>query len=92
MGDVEIKGDGFEVDATLLSAAFGLSQREVRSSMRDGRIVSRCETGAGEDAGRWRLTFYFNGRALRLTVNAEGEILARSTFDAPRRQPGPEKG
>ncbi|WP_347310983.1 DUF6522 family protein [Defluviimonas sp. SAOS-178_SWC] len=81
MNGIERDGDGFVVDATILSAAFGRPAPEIRASMRDGRITSRCETGSGADAGRWRLTFYHEGRALRLTVNAEGALLKRSVFD-----------
>lgn len=87
-GVVEIDGDRFIVDATLLSAAFGLPVGQVRTFMQDGRITSRCETGMGTDAGRWRLTFYHDGRAMRLTVNTKGEVLTRATFDVPARGSG----
>ena len=81
MTRVDRDGDGFVVDATILSVAFGRPATEIRTSMQDGSITSRCETGSGADAGRWRLTFYHKGRALRLTVNAEGEILKRAILD-----------
>ncbi len=90
MSGVERDGDSFVVDAAILAAAFGISASEIRASMQDGRITSRCETGSGDDTGRWRLTFYLERRALRLTVNAEGEVLKRSIFDvssAPSRAP-----
>lgn len=41
----------------------------------------------GADEGRWRLTFYCEGRALRLNVDAGGRILSRARFDVPRRNP-----
>jgi hypothetical protein len=82
MSAVERAGDSFVVDAAILSTAFGRPAPEIRASMQDGRITSRCETGRGEDAGRWRLTFFHDGRVLRLTVNADGEVLKRSMFDA----------
>lgn len=84
MSDVARDGEGFVVDATVLAAAFGRPAPEIRAAMQDGRITSRCEAGSGEDAGRWRLTFYHEGRAFRLTVTAEGAILKRATFDVPR--------
>jgi hypothetical protein len=34
-----------------------------------------------EDEGRWRLTFYHEKRACRLTLGEGGEILKRATFD-----------
>lgn len=86
MSRVERIGDGFVVDATILSVAFGRAAPEIRACMQDGRITSRCETGSGADAGRWRLTFFDAGRAFRLTVNADGEILKRATFPAPSRR------
>ncbi|NNU79938.1 hypothetical protein HMH01_05745 [Halovulum dunhuangense] len=86
MSGIERQGDGFVVDATLLAEAFGLKASEVRTRMRDGRIVSRCETGMDQDAGRWRLSFYHEGRACRFTVDEAGTILKRSTFDAPARK------
>lgn len=81
MNAVEHEGGSFVVDAAVLSVAFGRPAAEIRVSMQDGRITSRCEKGHGEDAGLWRLTFYHAGRALRLTVNEDGEILKRSTFN-----------
>ena len=80
MSSVSVTADGFLVDAEELGTAFDLDPATVPESMRAGEITSRCETGLDEDAGRWRLTFYCGGRALRLTVDGSGTILARSTF------------
>ena len=79
---VSITAEGFVVDAEILGAAFGLAAKTVTERLRTAEITSRCETGVDEDAGSWRLTFYHGGRALRLTVDAKGTILARSTFAA----------
>lgn len=73
----------FQVDAALLAEAFGLDPAAVPGLMRAGRITSRCERGEGEDAGRFRLSFFHAGRALRLTVDAQGTILSRALFDRP---------
>ncbi len=83
-GRVTRDEQGFVVDATLLGSAFGIDAAEVPGLMRDNAITSRSETGIDEDAGLHRLTFYFQGRALRLTVDDTGQILKRATFDAPR--------
>lgn len=80
--DVTRSGETFVVDAAVLADAFGLPEDAVRKAMADGRINSRCEMGMGEDAGRWRLTFRHGGRTLRLVVNAEGTVLARSRISA----------
>lgn len=90
MADVSITSEGFVVDARLIGAAFDLEAATVPERLRAGEITSRSETGVDEDAGRWRLTFYHGGRALRLTVDASGSVLSRSTFAAhPPRPPGP---
>lgn len=89
MTQITPDGEGFQVDAELLAEGFGLTADEVARRMRDGRITSRCEKGEGADAGRWRLTFFHAGRALRLTLGADLQILSRASFDAPRRDPKP---
>ncbi len=81
MSDVEIHEGGFVVDAAVLARAFGIPVETVQPMMRDGRITSRCEAGVDEDEGRWRLTFYHEKRACRLTLGEGGEILKRATFD-----------
>lgn len=80
MTAVDRKAGEFIVDGAVLAQEFGLSQEEVRTRMRDGTISSRCETGTDEDSGRWRLTFYHDGRACRLVVDEVGTVLTRVTF------------
>ncbi|MHA6323828.1 DUF6522 family protein [Roseivivax sp. CAU 1753] len=84
MTQVESGKDGFVVDAGIIGAAFGLAASEVPGLMKSGAITSRCEKGVDADEGRWRLTFYHDARAFRLTVDAENNILSRARFDAPR--------
>lgn len=94
MTGVSVGAEGFIVDAAILAEAFALPPAEVSGRMRAGLIVSRQEKGIGADAGRHRLTFYHDGRALRLTVDDTGRILSRAMFDAkpaagkPRRPGG----
>jgi hypothetical protein len=80
-------GTGFEVDANLVAQAFGLDQATLQTLMRAGQVTSLCETGADADAGRHRLTFRHGQRVLRLTVDDAGQVLATSSFDAPRQTP-----
>lgn len=89
MSTVSITGQGFEVDATIVAKAFALTPSALQQMMRAGEVTSLCETGIDADAGRFRLTFRYGKRVLRLTVDDRGEVLATSTFDAPRPpQPG----
>ncbi len=84
---VQRDGDGFTVSAALLAEAFGLDETQVKAAMRSGAMTSRCEAGMDKDAGTWRLVFQFRDRALRLVVDASGQILKRSTYPVkpPRR-------
>ena len=80
MTRVEVTQDGFVVDAEVIAEAFGLEAKDVQPLMRSGEVTSVSETGVGEDAGRSRITFRYNGRTLRLVVDTEGTILKRSSF------------
>jgi uncharacterized protein DUF6522 len=81
MTDVEIQKDGFQIDATLLAEEFGLEPSSVPDLLRNGAITSLCERGTGEDEGRHRLTFFHDGRRLRLIVDGTGRILLRTCID-----------
>lgn len=85
MDRVETSDGGFVVDAAYLGKALGIDPAQVPVMMREGRITSQCETGQGDDAGRFRLSFFYEGRVLRLTVDEGGWILGRAGFDAPGR-------
>lgn len=85
MSAVDVSAEGFVVDATLLADAFNLPASKIRAQMNDGGITSLSEKGEGEDAGRWRLTFYCGARALRLTVDEKGTILGKATFPVQNR-------
>ena len=88
MTQIEIGDEGFTVDADVLADAFALPRAEVQRRMASGAIPTRCEKGVDEDAGRWRLTFFHAGRALRLTVDGTGRVLGKAQFDVPRRDAG----
>jgi hypothetical protein len=93
MTAVTVTTAGFEVDASLIAAAFGLDPATLQTLMRAGEVTSVCETGVDADLGRFRLTFHHAGRALRLTVDSEGRVLSRATFPVtarakPRTAPG----
>lgn len=66
-----------EVDAALVASALGLAPAEFQTLMRNGRIRTLCERGIGEDAGRYRLSFYHLKRRFRLITDAQGNVLGR---------------
>jgi len=82
MAEVTIEDGGFTVDAEAIGAAFGVKPADVPALMREGAITGRTERGEGADAGRFRLTLFHGGRALRLTVDADGRIVSRASFPA----------
>ena len=84
MSRIERSGEDFLVDAEIVAEAFALPVASVRALMRDGRITSRCELGVGEDAGRWRLTFYHGARVCRFTVEPDGALRRMTYTGAPR--------
>ena len=86
MTGISVGDEGFVIEAQILADAFHLQAADVPLQMKDGKITSRCEKGVDADAGRWRLTFFHKDRALRLTVDAAGKILARASFDTLRPQ------
>jgi hypothetical protein len=55
-----------------------LAEGQVQALMRAGEITSRFERGEGEDAGRFRVTFFHGGRRVRLTIDGDGRVLQRS--------------
>ena len=63
---------GVEVDAALVAAGLGLAPEQVPAMVADRRIATLCERGTGEDAGRFRFTFYFGQQRFRLVTDAAG--------------------
>jgi len=73
------------IDARDLGKLLDLDPAGVQAKMRKGDITSKFEIGQDEDAGRFRLTFYFNGKRLRLTCSEDGEVISTVRTDAPPR-------
>jgi hypothetical protein len=97
MSTIAFEQGAFSVDADIVAAGLVIEPAFVQPLMRDGQITSVCERGTGEDAGRYRLTFFHGNRAFHLVVDEEGQIIERSTHDiearrgpspGPRRKPG----
>lgn len=81
---IEFENGTIQVGAEDIAAGLHLTPDEVMQGFRNGAITSICEQGQEEDAGRHRLTFYSARRRLRLTVDAAGTILKRSSADCTR--------
>ncbi|AMN48183.1 hypothetical protein ACG33_13965 [Steroidobacter denitrificans] len=75
---MEFNDGAFTVDAAVIAEGFALAPMLVQRRMREGKLTSRCERGMDEDAGRYRLTFFYNQRRFHLVVDERGAILERS--------------
>lgn len=75
---VEIDDGDVTVSADIFAGHFGIDPKDVQPLMRAGEITGRVEKGAGEDEGRYRLTFWHAGRQVRLTCDAAGRVINTS--------------
>jgi hypothetical protein len=82
---VEMKDGAFCVDAGVLGPLLSLPPADVPGLMKGGAITSICERGADEDAGQFRLTFFFGNRRARVSLDAIGNIVQRSSVDLGQR-------
>lgn len=73
------------IDASDLARLLDLAPDEVMKLMREGAITSRFETGVDDDAGTYRLTFWYRDRKLRLTCDAAG-VVVKTLRTSARRQ------
>jgi len=69
------------VDAAIIGKGLGLDPSLVQARMREGKIKSLCERGLDEDAGRYRVTFFYESRRFRLLVDEEGNVIRHSLVD-----------
>lgn len=82
---ITFENGAIEVDARLVGEGLGIDPALVPALMREGAITSICERGMDDDAGRYRLTFFYEGRRLRIVIDAEGTVLQRSLLDLGER-------
>ncbi len=87
MSRVEIEECGVNIDASIIAEGFAIDPALVQPLMREGRLTSVCEHGRDRDAGRYRLTFFFDRQRFRLVTDAAGNILERSTTADVRQGP-----
>jgi hypothetical protein len=81
MAEVKVEDGAIVVDAGVIGTALGIDQGLVQPLMREGKITTLSEHGIEDDAGTYRLTFFYNNRRARLIVSEQGHILRRSRID-----------
>lgn len=92
---VEISDGTFYVDGTALGRLLNIDPADVPEFMRTRAITSICERGIGIHEGEFRLSFFYENRRARLSIDTSGRVLRRSTVDfgqqpipAAMRKPG----
>lgn len=65
-----------EIEGALVARELDLDVDEFRRLMEIRKIKVLCERGTGEDAGRWRATFYHGDRRARFIVDRHGRPVA----------------
>jgi uncharacterized protein DUF6522 len=78
---VEFEQETLSIDAAVIGRGLNVEPSLVPIRMREGKITALCERGFDEDAGRYRLTFFYENRRFRLVVDAAGNAIQRSTVD-----------
>ena len=72
---IDIESGQPVIDAQDLGALLDLEPALVQVRMREGEITSKYEVGQDEDAGRFRMTFFYSGKRVRLTCAADGTVI-----------------
>jgi hypothetical protein len=85
MSQITFSGQMIEIDAALVAKGLHMDPGDLRDAMQQGHVTRKVEKGEGEDAGRFRVTFYSPTRRLRLLFDAQGVILQTSSADYSRK-------
>lgn len=73
---VDMTDNGPVVPAAELGPLLGVEPAELPRLMREGVVTARHELGIDEDAGRFRLSFRYRGRLVRLTCADDGTVVS----------------
>jgi Family of unknown function (DUF6522) len=84
MAMVEFEEGTLRIDAAVIGQGLNVEPSLVQVRMREGKITVLCEHGIDEDAGLYRMTFFYENRsshfdaqALSMTPKA-GPVIIRS--------------
>ena len=78
---VEFEDGAITIDASVIGRGLNVESSLVPALIHEGKITVLCERGYDEDAGRYRLTFFYENRRFRLVVDEAGNAVQRSTVD-----------
>jgi hypothetical protein len=74
--------DDIEIDAAVIARGLRMPVSLVMSEMRCGNLYGQVEEGVSEDEGRYRLSFRYLGRELRMVFAADGRLIGED-LDLP---------
>ena len=69
MALVKFEEGTLNIDAAVIGRGLNIEPSIVQGRMREGKITVLSERGVDEDAGRYRLTFFYENRRFRLVVD-----------------------
>jgi Family of unknown function (DUF6522) len=78
---VDSEQGALTIDAAVIGRGLNVEPSLVPVRMREGRITVLCERGYDEEAGRHRLTFFYENRRFCLVVDQDGNAIQRSAID-----------
>ena len=85
MDPINFTDQTITIEADLVAKGLHVDPEALRMALRDGTVTRTVEKGEGDDAGRYRVTFFAPERRLRLLFTAEGQILQSSSVAYRRR-------
>jgi len=86
LSGISFENSTITIDPDIVARGLRLTPEVLRDHLRSGTVTSLCEKGEGDDAGRFRLTFFSPTRRLRLIADETGKILTTTTADYRRKQ------
>jgi len=81
MVEIEFHNGTVEISADLIAEGLSIAPKDVPALMRAGEITSLHEKGLDLDFGRTRITFFHRAKRFRITIDAEGHVIHRTTID-----------
>ncbi|MCX7286745.1 MAG: DUF6522 family protein [Rhodobacterales bacterium] len=85
MDAISFTAQGIDIDAGLVAKGLHMDPEALRAALRAGSVTRTVEKGEGDDAGRFRVTFYAPARRFRLLFTTTGEILQTSSVAYSRK-------
>lgn len=88
-GTASRRGGDVEIDSAVIARGMNMPIGHFMAEMRRGNVHGIVEEGVGEDEGRYRLSFRYRGRELRMIFEGDGRFVGEElNLTAPPRNDG----